>query len=78
MATTNKTSLAATLDELNALLRGMSGSAGFTENLNRSLLELNRTLRSLQNLTQSLEQKPNSIIFPVNHGDDPMPKAGTP
>lgn len=66
------------LDELNTLLRSLSGSAGFSENLNRNLMELNRTLQSLRGFTDTLGEKPNSIIFPVKHGADPAPKAGTP
>ena len=66
------------LNELNTLLRSLSGSAGFSENLNRNLMELNRTLQSLRGFTDTLGEKPNSIIFPVKHGADPAPKAGTP
>jgi paraquat-inducible protein B len=71
-------SLNDTLAELTTLLRSLSGSAGFSENLNRSIIELNRTLQSLQGLTDTLGEKPNSLIFPVQHGADPVPKAGKP
>ena len=70
------TTLNDALIELNTLLRSLSGSAGFSENLNRSIMELNRTLQSLRGFTETLGEKPNSIIFPVRHGADPAPRAG--
>lgn len=67
-----------TLSELNSLLAGLGGPTGFADNLNRSLIELNRTLNALRGLSDQLEDKPNSLIFPVQREDDPVPRAGQP
>jgi paraquat-inducible protein B len=67
-----------TLSELNSLLAGLGGPTGFADNLNRSLIELNRTLNALRGLSDQLEDKPNSLIFPVTREDDPVPRAGQP
>ena len=65
-----------TLGELTGLLRELSATGGFPDHINRSLIELNATLRSLQGLTDTLQEQPNSVIFPIKHEADPTPRAG--
>ncbi len=42
-----------------------------------SLAELDRTLRSVNALAQTLEDQPNSLVFPREHVEDPEPSAGS-
>ena len=42
-----------------------------------SLEELDRTLRSVHALAQTLEEQPNALIFPREQVKDPVPPAGT-
>lgn len=58
------------------LLRQLDDAGGLPGNINRSLIELNATLRSLQGLSDTLQEKPNSVIFPIKHEADPMPRSG--
>ena len=46
--------------------------------LETSLAELNRTVRSINALAQTLESQPNSLVFPREHAKDPEPPAGSP
>jgi paraquat-inducible protein B len=43
-----------------------------------SLAEMDRTLRSINSLTQTLEEQPSSVIFPRQHARDPEPPVGSP
>ncbi len=43
-----------------------------------SLTELDRTLRSVNALTQTLDEQPNALIFPRSYEKDPEPPAGSP
>ena len=66
------------LDELNTLLRSLSGSAGFSENLNRNLMELNAHCSPCEVSLTLWAKNPIRLFFPVKHGADPAPKAGKP
>jgi len=45
--------------------------------LETSLGELDRTLRSVNTLTQTLDEQPNALVFPRDVVKDPVPAAGT-
>ena len=65
-----------TLGEMRALLAS-EGVQTLPESLDRSLAELNRTLQSLEGLASTLEDQPNTLIFPRAPVADPEPPAGT-
>lgn len=69
-------SLEATLNELQATLRSVSGESEMQAGLLNTVSELDRTLRSLRGLVETLEQQPNSLIFNRELGEDPRPPAG--
>ncbi len=66
-----------TIVELRLLLESEDFQA-IPHSLDASLLELNRTVRSVNALAQTLESQPNSLIFPREHVKDPEPPAGSP
>jgi paraquat-inducible protein B len=70
--------LDATLANLGNVLESVSADSALQERLTRTMSELNRTLRSLRAVLQTLEEKPNSLIFPQDQPEDPKPQAGTP
>ena len=51
------------LAELRKTLAGYNGKSDFYQNLSGTLRQLDDTLRSLRGVTDTLERKPNSIIF---------------
>lgn len=74
----------ATLDEVRRAvvdLRAMLESEGVRNlpaSLDASLEELNRTLRGVSALAQTLDEQPNALIFPRDATPDPEPPAGAP
>ncbi len=62
-----------TLIELRQTIEGFSTNSPLYSALNRSVTELNHTLQRLQNLAQTLEEKPSSLIFPTPPQHDPIP-----
>ncbi|SES95619.1 intermembrane transport protein PqiB [Thorsellia anophelis] len=69
------TNIQATLVELNATLEGLQpGSESYTHAV-RTLQRLEQTLRELQPLLQTLNQKSNALIFQAPSAEDPIPKA---
>ena len=66
-----------TIVELRLLLESEDLRA-IPHSLEISLAELNRTVRSINALAQTLESQPNSLIFPREHVKDPEPPAGSP
>ncbi len=64
------TALRADLDELQKVLAGYSGKSEFYQGLSGTLRQLDDTLRSLRGLTETLERKPNSLIFGKPSGGD--------
>jgi paraquat-inducible protein B len=70
--------LDATLADLGKMLESVSADSALQERLTRTMTELNRTLRSLRVVLETLEEKPNALIFPRDPPPDPEPQAGTP
>lgn len=67
--------LKATLEELRATLAGLSPDSPFYQNLNATLLQLNRTLGNVESLTRTLSGQPNAAIMPSKLPQDPIPEA---
>ncbi len=57
------TALRADLGELQKTLAGYNDKSDFYQGLSGTLRQLDDTLRSLRGLTETLERKPNSLIF---------------
>jgi paraquat-inducible protein B len=70
-------SLNSVLTELNTTLDSISPDSPGGERLERSLGDLNRTLRNLETLTRRLADKPNTLIFSPPVAADPEPQRGT-
>ncbi|MCB1729728.1 MAG: intermembrane transport protein PqiB [Halieaceae bacterium] len=64
-----------TLAELRKALAGLSPDSAVGDSLNSSLYELNRTLRNIEELTRTLRDQPNALLFPVDAPADPTPEA---
>lgn len=62
-----------TLASLRDVLATFGNGTNFNQRVDTTMLELQSTLNSLDRLLRSLEEKPNSLIFPVEHGPDPVP-----
>jgi paraquat-inducible protein B len=67
--------LNATLVELRKALAGLSPDSAVGDSINSSLYELNRTLRNIEELTRTLRDQPNALVFPVDAPADPTPEA---
>ena len=67
-------SLAATLDELTAVLDSVGPESPMQGRLEQTLLELDRTLRQVQGLASTLERQPNAILFDKAVTPDPEPR----
>ena len=67
--------LDAALLQLNYALANFSEESGFSERLARLMIEATTTLKSVQDVAESLEQNPNALIFPTRLPPDPQPKA---
>jgi paraquat-inducible protein B len=74
----------ATLSELRRsvaelrLLLASEDFQGLPGSVDSSLQELNRTLRSVNAVAETLEDQPNALVFPRAHVKDPEPPAGSP
>jgi paraquat-inducible protein B len=64
-----------TLAELRKTLSAISPDTALGQSLSDSVFELNRTLRNLEELTRTLSEKPNSLVFPTESTADPIPEA---
>jgi len=64
-----------TLAELRKTLSAISPDTALGQSLSDSVFELNRTLRNLEELTRTLSEKPNSLVFPTESPADPIPEA---
>jgi paraquat-inducible protein B len=64
-----------TLEELRKTLSTISPDTALGQSLGDSVFELNRTLRNLEELTRTLSEKPNSLVFPTESPADPIPEA---
>ena len=68
----------ATLDELQVTAASFSGESELQERLLPTVTELERTLSSLRQMLDTLDQQPNALIFNRDYREDPRPPAGTP
>jgi paraquat-inducible protein B len=74
----------ATLSELRRsvaelrLLLASEDFQGLPGSVDSSLRELDRTLRSVNAVAETLEDQPNALVFPRAHVKDPEPPAGSP
>jgi paraquat-inducible protein B len=71
------TSLDGTLRELRATLGSLSADSELQGRLLPMITELDRTLLSLRQMLDTLEQQPNALIFNRKYRDDPRPPAGS-
>ena len=69
--------LEATVTELRDVLDSVSSDSALHERLMRMTTELDRTLQSMRELLDSLDDQPNSLIFGGENPKDPAPPAGT-
>jgi paraquat-inducible protein B len=65
-----------TVEELRVLLAS-DGIQSLPATVETTLEELDRTLRSVNSLAQTLEEQPNALVFPRSEVKDPEPPAGT-
>jgi paraquat-inducible protein B len=70
-------SLAGTIAQLNAIIAS-DEMQSLPQSIRSSLTELNRTLQSVNALATTLEDQPNTLIFPRQREPDPEPAAGAP
>ena len=70
-------SINSALKELNATLDSISPDSPAGARIERTLADLNRTLRNLESLTRTLSDKPNTLIFSPPVAEDPVPQQGT-
>lgn len=68
-------SIHAVLEELQSVLKGISPDSNMYQDLNESIQQLNATMRNIEELTYTIDTKPNSIIFSKPKQDDLQPKA---
>lgn len=64
-----------TLAELREKLDLISTDSAVGQSMSDSIYELNRTLRNLEELTRTLSERPNSLLFPTEISADPIPEA---
>jgi paraquat-inducible protein B len=67
-----------TLEELQGVLESVSLDSALQDRLLATMTELDRTLAALRNVLSTLDDQPNSVIFPRDLPPDPVPPAGTP
>jgi paraquat-inducible protein B len=70
-------SVESTLADLRTALTGVSADSPLQERLVRTLTELDRTLGTLRNVLETIDEKPNSLIFSREPAKDPEPKVGS-
>jgi paraquat-inducible protein B len=64
-----------TLDQLNESIASIGPEGAMQGDLLRTLDELRASLRSIKTLTNSLEEKPNSLLFGRESSGNPTPRA---
>jgi len=67
--------LTATLQEMRVTLEGFAPGSSTYQDLNSSLQGLERLLRDLQPLVQTLDAQPNALLFNRATAEDPQPRA---
>lgn len=65
----------AVLEELRSVLKGMSPDSTMYQDLNDSIEQLNATMRNIEELTYTIDTKPNSMIFSKPKQQDLQPGA---
>jgi paraquat-inducible protein B len=70
-------SVEATLANLRQALTGVSADSPLQERLARTLTEVDRTLGSLRSVLETIDEKPNSLIFSRELPEDPEPQEGS-
>lgn len=70
--------LGATLEELQVTAASFSGESELQARLLPTVSELERTLSSLRQMLDTLDQQPNALIFNRAYREDPRPPAGNP
>lgn len=70
--------LDATLEQIRSSVSSLGPNGAVQGDLRRSLDELRAALRSLKTLSDSIEQKPNSLIFGGEKTGNPVPRAKKP
>lgn len=65
-----------TLDNVDATLAAYADGSGLPRRLESAVTELERTLRSVRAVAETLERDPNAVIFPSRPAADPDPRAG--
>lgn len=68
-------SINTTLDELKVTLKGLSPDSALYQDLNDSIEQLNATMRNIEQLTYTINTKPNSLIFSKPKQQDLQPEA---
>jgi paraquat-inducible protein B len=71
-------SVDATLAELRETLASVSSESALQQQLLQTVTELDRTLQSLRDFLELLDEQPNALIFNRAAGKDPQPPAGSP
>lgn len=66
------------LEELRSTLDSVSPDSPLQERLQRTTTELDRSLKSLRRLLETLEEQPNALIFSRIPREDPQPPSGAP
>ena len=65
-----------TLQEVQTTLASFSDESELQARLLPAVTELQRTLSSFRKVLDTIEEKPNSLIFNRDHREDPRPPAG--
>ncbi len=63
-----------TLDELKLTLKGLSPDSDLYQDLSDSVIQLNATLRNIEQLTYTIDTRPNSLFFSKPKQEDLQPK----
>lgn len=68
-------SINTTLIELKSILKGLSPDSDLYQDLSESIAQLNATMRNIEQLTYTIDSKPNSLIFSKPKPPDTQPEA---
>ena len=67
--------ITSTLNELKSTLKGLSPDSKLYQDLSNSIAQLNATLRNIEQLSYTIDTKPNSLIFSKPKQQDIQPEA---
>ena len=70
-------SINTTLEELRSTLKGLSPDSVLYQELSDSIEQLNATMRNIEQLTYTIDTKPNSLIFSQPKQQDLQPEVPT-